>query len=237
MLAEVILAAFIGTSGPEHRSDAPEPARAEFAVRWDPSEGGVPNARAVLDFLGAPGMTGEVYEVRYFDLPRPDGAPADSTVILRQRRKVGGKAELRLKYRRDRPLAGPWQCPAGRPYEKKKEVDVSVAGPGDSSRVYSYSCDLTGEQPPPSLSASPKSCNSRVVRYAFGGLKIEEWTLPGGNKQLEVSRSAPNDGEELRRFEHLVSRLREKGVRPSSRSKTELGSQCPQEPPPAQADP
>lgn len=229
MIGELVLAAFLESGVPATESNAPEPARAEYAVRWDPSEGGLPDARAVLDFLGAPQTPGEVFEVRYFDLPRPDGAPSDSTVILRQRRKVGGKAELRLKYRRDRPLAGPWQCPAGSPYEKKEEVDVSVAGPGESSRVYSYSCDLASGDPPRSLSAVPKRCASRVVRYAFGGLKIEDWTLPRGNKQLEVSRSGPNKPEELQRFEQLVLRLREKGVRPSSRSKTELGSQCPEE--------
>jgi len=209
--------------------DVAEPARAEYAVRWDPSEGGLRDAKALLAFLGALGVTGEVYEVRYFDLPRPDGAPADSTVILRQRRKGGAEAELRLKYRRDRPLAGPWQCPAGSPFQKKEEVDVFVAGTGDSSRVYSYSCDLASEEPPRSLSAVPKECASRVVRYSHDGLKIEEWTLPGGRRQLEVSRSATNSREELRRFEQLVSRLREKGIQPISRSKTELGSQCPEE--------
>jgi hypothetical protein len=232
VIGELVLAAFLKSHAAATESDATEPAKAEYAVRWDPSEGGLTDARAVLDFLGAPEIQGEVFEVRYFDLPRPDGAPADSTVILRERRKRGGRAELRLKYRRDLPLAGPWRCPSGSPYEKKEEVDVSIAGPGDSGRV--YTCDLVGE-PPRSLSASPKSCVSSVVRYGFEGLKIEEWALPGGKRRLEVSRQAPNSDEELRRFERLVSRLHQMGVRPSSRSKTELGSDCPERDSPGRA--
>jgi hypothetical protein len=237
MIGEVVLAAIAARSGSAPESAATEPARAEYAVRWDPSEGGLPNARALLEFLGVPEETGEVYEIRYFDLPGPAGAPPDSAVILRQRRRGDGRGELRLKYRRDRALEGPWQCPAGGAFQAKEEVDVFVAGPGDLSRVYSYSCDLSTSDPPRSLSASPKRCVSRVVRYAYGGLKIEEWTLPGGSRQLEVSRSAPNDGEELRYFERLVTRLLEKGIRPSQRSKTELGSQCPGQAPHASADP
>ena len=232
MIGDLVLATLLASRIPVPEPSVAEPARAEYAVRWDPSEGGLRDARALLVFLGAPELPGEIYEVRYFDLPRPDGTPANSTVILRQRRRTGGRTEFRLKYRLDRPLTGPWRCPGGSPFEKKEEVDVSVVGPGASNRVYSYSCDLAREEPPRSLSAVPKKCTSHVARYAYGGLKIEEWTLPGGGKQLEVSRSAPNDGEELRRFEQLVSRLRERGVRPSSRSKTELGSQCPEEGPP-----
>ncbi len=159
-----------------------EPARAEYAVRWDPSEGGLRNAHEVLAFLKAPQKSGEVFEVRYFDLEPPASAPPDSTTILRQRRKVRGRTEIRLKYRRTRPLGEKWNCPNDSPYEKAEEVDFSFVGTGQPNRVYSYSCTLTAKQPPASLNAVQKKCSSRMVRYQFDGFKIEEWTLPRGRR-------------------------------------------------------
>ena len=205
------------------------PAMAEYAVRWDPARGGLASIEDVLGFFGAPETKGETYEVRYFDLPRPAGAPTDATVILRRRRKAGGASEIRLKYRTAKPLARGWSCPAGGGFRPSEEVDVTVVGSGPPGRFYAYSCTLSAEEPPAFLAAAPKRCASRMSRYVFRGFKIEEWILPGGAAELEVSRRAPNDDGELARFERLVSRLRERGVRPSDRSKTELGSDCPDE--------
>lgn len=208
-------------------SGAREPARAEYAVRWDPSEGGLRNAHEVLAFFNAPQMTGEAFEVRYYDLEPPSNAPPDSTTILRQRRKAGGKTEIRLKYRRTQPLGEEWECPNDSPYDKREEVDFSFVGTGLPNRVYSYSCTLTAQQPPPSLHAVPKKCASQMMRYQFKGFKIEEWTLPRGNVKVEVSHSAQNTRAELTKFAEFVSKLRERGVKPSDQSKTELGSRCP----------
>lgn len=204
-----------------------EPARAEYAVRWDPAEGGFANAHEVLAFLGAPQKTGEAFEVRYFDLEPPASAPPDSTTILRKRVKLGGKTEIRLKYRRTWPPGEKWECPNDAPYEKGEEVDFSFVGTGMPRRVYSYSCTLTAQEPPPSLNAVPKKCSSRMIRYQFDGYKVEEWTLPGGNVKVEVSHSAKNTPAELAKFAEFVSKLRDRGVKPSDQSKTELGSHCP----------
>lgn len=206
---------------------AQEPTRAEFAVRWDPSEGGLANAQEVLSFLKAHRKTEEVFEVRYYDLEPPANAPPDSITILRQRRQQGGKTEIRLKYRRTQPLDENWECPNDRLYEKSEEVDLSFVGTRLPNRVYSYSCTLIAQQPPVSLHAVPKKCSARVVRYEFHKFKIEEWTFPDGNVKLELSRSAENSGAELAKFQKVVTRLLEQGVRPSHQSKTELGSQCP----------
>ncbi len=227
-LAAVLTPGFLPAAGLGGVPTAPEPASAEFAVRWRSSEGGLASAREVLAFLGAPETKGAVYEVRYFDLPEPAGAPADSTAILRRRSRVGGKADIRLKYRRKLPLPGKWACPAGAPFVQSEEVDVSFGGVGPPGRVYSYSCTLAAREPPAFLAAVPKRCASRMVRYAFQGFKIEEWTLPGGDVQLEVSRSGKNTRGELENFERFVAKLRERGIQPSDRSKTELGSQCPE---------
>ena len=137
------------------------------------------------------------------------------------------RTEIRLKYRRTRPLGEKWNCPNDSPYEKAEEVDFSFVGTGQPNRVYSYSCTLTAKQPPASLNAVQKKCSSRMVRYQFDGFKIEEWTLPRGDVKVEVSHSAKNTRAEVAKFAEFVSKLRDRGVKPSDQSKTELGSRCP----------
>lgn len=140
---------------------------------------------------------------------------------------MGGKTEIRLKYRRTQPLGEKWECPNDGPYEKNAEADVSFVGAGMLNRVYSYSCTLSAQQPPASLHAVPKKCVSQMVRYQFKGFKIEEWTLPGGKVIVELSHTAQNTSDKLAKFAEFVSKLRERGVKPSDQSKTELGSRCP----------
>ena len=206
---------------------ADEPGRAEYAVRWDPTQGGPANARELLAFLGASGGGGHVYEVRYFDLPRPESAPAGATPILRLRAAEGGDAEVRLKYRTEQPLEARWGCPAGASFEKSEEVDVTFAGSATPVRMYAYACTLDAPAPPAFLGATPKSCAARMVRYKNGDDKIEEWTLPGGALRLEVSRTTSGSPKHEKKFRKLVDRLRARGVKPLDESKTELGSRCP----------
>jgi hypothetical protein len=206
---------------------AGEPARAEYAVRWDPAEGGPANAREVLSLLGASGIAGRAHEVRYFDFPGPANAPPDSVAVLRQRTRGAGKSEIRLKYRSTHPLPETWACPDGARFKKSEELDVSFAASSEPAGVYSYSCTLVAKAPPAVLEAAPKPCASRMVRYELEGDKIEEWTLPDGGVRLEVSRPAPNSPEQLAKFGKLVERLRARGARPRDESKTELGSRCP----------
>lgn len=206
---------------------AEEPGRAEYAVRWDPTQGGPANARELLAFLGASGGGGHAYEVRYFDLPRPESAPAVATPILRLRVAEGGDAEVRLKYRTEQPLEARWGCPAGASFEKSEEVDVTFAASATPVRMYAYSCTLDAKAPPTFLGATPKSCAARMVRYRHGDDKIEEWTLPGGGIRLEVSRTTSGKPKHEAKFRELVDRLRARGVKPLDESKTELGSRCP----------
>jgi len=205
-----------------------EPGHAEYAVRWDPSQGGPANVRELLDFLGASEGGGHAYEVRYFDLPRPEGAPAGATPILRLRIADGGDAEVRLKYRTEQPLEGRWGCPAGASFEKSEEVDVTFSAAAMPARMYAYSCTLEARTPPALLGATPKSCAARMVRYKSGDDKIEEWALPGGALRLEVSRTTSGSPKHEKKFRKLVDRLRARGVKPLDESKTELGSRCPE---------
>ena len=211
---------------------AEEPRKAEYAVRWNPAEGGLKTADAVLALLGSSGARGNAWEIRYFDLPRPDSAPPGSAVILRRRAGTDGDVEIRLKYRSAHPLSGGWACPAGIAFGREAQVDVGFGGADAPSRVYSYSCKLAAPEPPAPLRATPRPCASRMVRFEAGspkadGYKVEEWTLPDGTVRLEISRTAANSVDELARFADLAARLRARGVRPLDESKTELGGRCP----------
>ncbi len=208
---------------------ASEPEKAEYAVRWNPAEGGPATGEETLAFLGAPAAGSTRYEVRYYDVPPPSGAPPDSVVILRRRSEADGQSEIRLKYRLDHPVTE-WTCPAGGGFEGEPEVDVGF-GAGGASRVYSYSCVVSAAAPPAFLRASPKACVSQMVRWPArapdgGSYKVESWTLPDGSKRLEISRTAKNSPKPLSRFGELVERLRSRGARPLEESKTELGSRC-----------
>jgi hypothetical protein len=205
----------------------PSPENAEFAMRWDPADGGPKSPEEVLTILGVPLPSAERYDVRYYDLPAPASAPAGATPILRERTRAGGKTEFRLKYRFTRPLAGGWACPAGEAFEADEEVDVSVGEGGAAARVYSYSCTLKAKDPPRSLNAVPKRCSAAMTRYSSGGFRVEEWLMPGGARTIEVSRPGTDAVDDLEKFRRVVEILLGRGARPSDRSKTELGSTCP----------
>ena len=223
----MLLLAMAGAAASPGPAPAPEPKNAEYAVRWDPARGGPANAAETLAFLGARDVAPDPYEIQYYDLSAPQGAPPGAAVILRRRTAADGSAEIRLKYRSSSPLSS-WACPDPS-FQSKAQVDVGF-GPDAPSRVDSYSCDLSAPKPPESLGAVPKKCMSHMTRHDATktvGYKVELWTLPDGSQRLEVSRTAENSVDELARFTHLVETLVARGARPVAESKTELGSRCP----------
>ena len=197
---------------------------AEYAIRWDAREGGPGTAIDVLQWLGKSSKSSERYTVRYYDLPRPPSAPEGAGVILRQRAKQGGKTQIRLKYRLEKPLSSGWECPSD-DFEKSSELDVTWLELGQKVS-YSYACTLKEETPPPALKATPKPCLAEMTRYEADGFKIEEWLLPDGQRLLEISRNAKDSLSKRQSFQSLVDQLMARGVRPADRSKTELGSDC-----------
>ena len=197
---------------------------AEYAIRWVSREGGPSTAMDVLQWLGKSSKSPERYTVRYYDLPRPPSAPEGAGVILRQRAKQGGKTQIRLKYRLEKPLRSRWECPSD-DFERSSELDVTWLELGQKVS-YSYACTLKEETPPPALKATPKSCLAQMTRYEADGFKIEEWLLPDGQRLLEISRNAEDSVSKRQSFQSLVDQLMARGVRPADRSKTELGSDC-----------
>jgi hypothetical protein len=207
------------------------PKHAEYAARWDPSAGGPSTAADVLARLGLDASAAATAcEVRYYDLPAPDGAPKSAAIILRRRSCDGDTPEIRLKYRTDRPLES-WACPPGFGFSGKSEVDVGL-GAEAPMRVYAYACTLEKNEPPRRLRAVAKPCAARMTRVSAQTpdgrhLKVEDWTLPGGARRLEVSRTDKDDVEALAAFQRIVERLETAGARFLAESKTELGSRCP----------
>jgi len=208
----------------------PQGTAAEYAIRWNVSEGGPQTAAEALTVLGQSQTDSDDYEVQYFEFMPPTGTPAGVTGILRQRKKKK-KYDLTFKFRSDSEV-GPLRCPiSDTPDEIKDEVDIAILGPNDSKRAYSRSCTVetqnTPATPPPALAAKPRGCTSAMTRLKAGTLKVEEWHLPGGVIIVEVSRNGSTSESDLAAFQQdVVKKLLGAGVKPSRSSKTELGSSC-----------
>jgi hypothetical protein len=214
-------------------STAPaEPDKAEYALRWNVNEGGPKTAKETLDVLHQHQEDADNYEVQYFAFTPPKDTPKGVTSILRQRKKGKKKYELTFKYRSEHSLAS-LGCPlAESPDESKYEVDISIVGQRESKRVYAWSCTIERENdpvtPPPALAAQPMGCTSKMTRLKTNTLKVEEWHLPGDVVMVEVSRNASPSEADLASFQQdVVTVLLHAGVKPSDRSKTEIGSSCP----------
>ena len=203
-----------------------EPGDAEFAVRWDPAEGGPSTAAAVTRLLELRPGREESFEVRYYDAPTPASAPDSARVILRERSRDGGKTELVVKYRRAAPVTGKWTCPLGQRADRTAQVDIGFGPGGSVSRMYSYSCEVSADSFPASLHASPRACSISIARVTTDHLKIETWPLPNGEQLLEVSREARDSQSDLAGFEAIVNRLIAAGAHPIAESKTALAGTC-----------
>jgi hypothetical protein len=208
-----------------------EPDKAEYAIRWNVKEGGPKTAKGTLAVLKQSLTDSDNYEVQYFDFIRPKNIPEGVTPILRQRKKGKKKYELMLKYRSAYAFEPLGCLIADIPDESKYEIDISILGPSESRRAYSRSCTIESEndpvKPPQALAAQPTGCTSKMTRLKTNTLKVEEWHLPGGVVMVEVSRNASLSEADLDSFRRdVVDTLLHAGVKPSDRSKTELGSSC-----------
>lgn len=206
---------------------------AEYAVRWDPSQGGPASAKEVLTYLKLQGAKARKFDVRYFAIAQGEKLPAGYSVIGRERTS-SGQTEATYKVRgpdpRPQELAG-WRCPLNGDYESKAEVDVSWTGDTIPKRSFSLSCSVKKSAIlavlPTAFSVMAKGCESKVERYKVGGLKIERWALPQGKVVFEVSMEGDDSEADLQRFEtQVVKPLLEHKMLPMKESKTELGGQC-----------
>jgi hypothetical protein len=212
-----------------------EPANAEYAVRWDPRQGGPATPADAMRELGLKASAPTSFEVRYFEFKPPAGLPAGFDAILRKR--VGaGQTQLTFKLRGAAPLPAipslkKWGCPLGATTDRKDEVDVTFAEAGRVLKAFSRSCNLGSQDinlaPPVALEARPKGCSSTMTRLKAGELKVEEWRLADGSKLLEASRPGHHSEAAQQDFESQVLRpLLKLQVRPLDRSKSAIGGDC-----------
>lgn len=203
---------------------------AEYAIRWDPSEGGPASVSAVLSVLGVSGGAPKKFVVRYFSVTQPTGLPVESAAIARERTADG---EIESTYKVRGPQAFPngskWNCPM-KGGESKEEMDVSVLAANEFKRSHSLSCTRDGSLAahlPESFAAKPRACSSSVQRTKARDIKVELWSLPSGRSALEVSWGGKDQPKDLEVFLVRVFRpLQASGVKPLRESKTELGSSC-----------
>ena len=208
---------------------------AEFALRWDPKQGGPATPQDTLRALHLKAGPPRQFEVQYFDFTPPAGMPAGFDAILRQRIREGG-AELTFKLRGDVPLpAQPtlkhWACPLGATHDRKDEVDITLLGAGHALTAHSRSCSIESHDPalppPAALQARPKGCGSTMTRLSAGKLKVEQWQLADGTVLIEASRPGKHNEASRQAFEREVLQpLLALNVQPLQRSKSAIGGEC-----------
>ena len=208
---------------------------AEFAVRWDPRQGGPATPQDALRGLRLKASAPSYFEVQYFDFSAPAGLPAGFDAILRKR-LTAGEAEITFKLRGSTPLpARPtlkqWDCPLGATKDRKDEADVTFIEAGRTITAYSRSCSIESRdvdiQPPAALQAQTKGCGSTMTRLRSGKLKVEEWKMADGSVLLEASRPGKHDEASLRAFERQVLKpLLALKIQPLQRSKSAIGGDC-----------
>lgn len=208
---------------------------AEFAVRWDPRQGGPATPADALRELRLQASAPSDFDVQYFEFSAPAGVPAGFDPILRKR-LTGGNAELTFKLRGQAPLpAQPalkhWHCPLGPTPQRKDEADITFVAAGRNLTAYWRSCSVESRdgdvQPPAALQARPKGCGSKMTRLRSGKLKVEQWKMAEGSVLLEASRPGKHDPASMRAFEREVLQpLLALKVQPLERSKSALGGDC-----------
>jgi hypothetical protein len=205
----------------------PTVAGAEYAIRWNPRDGGPATAAETLALLGLRAKHSARFSVDYYDLPPAATAPPGFATILRQRVDAAGHAAVTWKLRGDQALSR-WVCPLRDARDVKAEVDVGFDGVDTVTRRYSYSCTSDDLDAASSLLfARANGCPAAVTRKDAARVRVEEWRLPGGAVLLEVSGSGADTSAALARFRlQVVVPLLAAGIRPSPASKTDQVSRC-----------
>src|SRR5437868_7508977 len=207
---------------------------AEFAIRWDPAEGGPGTLEAIAETLQLPDGKRKTFVVRYFAMKQPSGAPEGASAIARERLSDG---RLESMYKLRSPVAFPargpqadWRCPFKVEAKRQNEVDVGWSAEGVPKRNYSRSCEVGGHMAdllPARFMAQPLDCASSMLRMTSEHIKIERWSLPGGTQPFEVSANGHDTEADLEAFaDRVVRPLLARGVKPLTQSKTQLGSSC-----------
>jgi len=211
---------------------------AEYAFRWDTTQGGPSSAAEAVAALQLQPGKAKRYDVMYFEVVQPASLPAGYTVLGRERGTPGSKPDATYKVRGPEPIPPElqsWKCPLAGRSESKREVDVGFVGLAQVNRSFSVSCTVDKATLkatlPAGSSATPMGCTSAVQRTKASSstldVKVEQWSLPQGRVVIEVSMVGIDSKVDLERFrDKVVKPLLDRKATPLGGSKTELGSDC-----------
>jgi hypothetical protein len=209
---------------------------AEYAIRWDPDQGGPSTAAEVVSLLKLTSSKAKVktFEVRYFDVTQAPAVQATFKVIGRERTSSDAQTDATYKVRGPEPVPPDlvaWKCPLKGQSETKAEIDVGFVGLNEYKRSFSVSC--TAEESsllallPPGYAAKARTCTSKMERTKTNSFKVERWSLPQGRSVIEVSMEGNDSDEDRERFRRqVVMPLMGQNVLPLADSKTDLGGAC-----------
>jgi len=213
---------------------AAEDAAAEYAIRWSAVDGGPQSIKELKALLQIGKAKKKSFEVRYFSVDLPAGAPGAGDLIARERTEKG-KTESMIKLRSTEPFPAAgglaeWRCPFISESGRKHEVDIGWTGKDTFARKYSKSCEADGvlaKAVPASYAVKPVGCVNSVRREEGKGITIERWKFANGETVFEVSMKGNDTRVDHERFDKTVVRpIIRQGAKPLSDSKTQLGSQC-----------
>ena len=220
---------------------------AEYAIRWDPSQGGPDTLDKVVSDLGQKVKKRQQAVVTYLQVvpasPLPEGhkliarervfAPLPGDASKSAKKKDGAKREVMMKLRVPEgqlSAARQWVCPLMGSTQSKLESDISWP-PSPQTRAVSASCKAEDrsmmETIPAALKPRPGPCAaSTMVRVKTEqDITIERWILPSGRVIVEVSLSASDDKEGIDQFRNLVV-AKLNGIQPLPEGMTTLASSC-----------
>lgn len=120
--------------------------RAEFAVRWDPANGGPKSLKDVLTILKVHDAKSAQFDVNYLTV-EPRAKPPEGYAIIGREREASGETEATYKIRGPEPLPAAlanWTCPLQGGDSGKTEIDVTWTGEAAPKRSLSMSCSVDG---------------------------------------------------------------------------------------------
>jgi len=252
LTASLLIFALAAGAEPASDKSAGKPTAAEYAVHWEPAEGGPKTAAQVRDLLGVRDKKAKTYVVKVFAVKPPSELPKSIAAIARERHERQDGFETSYKLRADSNITeladkSALECPlAGATWSE--EIDVVWGVPGDfpkhapmpsplpSTTKYSRTCSVKQAL----LKALPASyeaqvpCQSSFTRFKGKHpereLKVEQWELSDHTIVLEVSLKTEVDSPAAREdfYRTVVLPLLAAKARPTAATKSDLsGSACP----------
>jgi hypothetical protein len=223
---------------------------AEYAVHWNPAEGGPASLDAVKKLPTLSNVTTKSFKVEVYSVKQPIVRPLEVQIIARER-TTDNNVESSYKLRADVPLdllvpevslacpfqSATWNLETDVMWGPSMDVAASAPMPDPLPTRIRFLRTCTVDLPvrkalPVSYEAKEPECTSSVIRYKGvtkdKDIKVEQWNLDSDRMLLEVSMEVVKDSVARRNdfTASVVAPLIAAVARPSASAKTEI-SRCP----------